>query len=97
MPSEEEITVLLFMTAKEGKEEEFIEMATQATETTHAEDKGCINYVFHQQTDNSREFVLYEHWKDQASLSAHLTRLQAMGLPMDIADIKHSIRLRVVP
>jgi len=97
MPSEEEITVLLFMTAKEGREEEFLEMATRLTETTHAEDEGCINYIFHQQIDNPREFVLYEHWRDQASLNAHLSRMQAMGLPTDIADIANSTPLRIVP
>lgn len=81
MSSEEEITVLLFMTAKAGREDEGRELATSLTESTRAEDEGCINYVFHQRVDNPREFVLYERWRDQAAIGAHLARLQAVYGP----------------
>ena len=82
MSSEEEITVLLFMTARAGREDECRELATSLTESTRAEDEGCINYVFHQRADNAREFVLYERWRDRDAIGAHLARLQAVyGAP----------------
>ena len=96
MLSEDIVTVLFFMTAPAGREEECRELVTRLTETTRAEDEGCINYIFHQRIDNPREFVLYEQWRDQAALNAHLARLQAVGGAIDIAENIHSIRLRVV-
>jgi len=81
MSSEENITVLLFMTAKAGREDECRELAASLTESTRAEDEGCINYVFHQRVDNPREFVLYERWRDGAAIGAHLARLQAVYGP----------------
>ena len=96
MSVEENITILFFMTAKAGREEECRELVTRSTETTRAEDEGCINYIFHQQIDNPREFVLYEQWRDQAALNAHLARLQAVGGATDVAENIRSIRLRVV-
>jgi len=93
---EENFTVLFSMTAKAGREEECRELVTRIAETTRAEDEGCIHYIWHQQIDNPREFVLYEHWRDQAAVDAHLARLQATGGAMDIAENIRSIRLRVV-
>lgn len=81
MSSEEEVTVLLFMTAKAGREDECRELTAKLAESTRAEDEGCINYVFHQRADNAREFVLYERWRDQAAIGAHLARLQAVYGP----------------
>ena len=81
MSPEEEITILFFMTAKAGREEEIREQVASQTESTRAEDEGCINYVIHQRVDNPREFVLYERWQDGAALGAHLARLQAVYGP----------------
>lgn len=81
MSLEENITVLLFMTTKAGREDECRGLATSLTESTRAEDEGCINYVFHQRADNPREFVLYERWRDRDALGAHLARLQAVYGP----------------
>lgn len=98
MSSEENITFLFFMTAKAGREEECRELATRVTETTRAENEGCISYVFHQQNDNPREFVLYEQWRDQAAVDAHLARLQAADgvKTTDVTENMHGISLRVV-
>jgi quinol monooxygenase YgiN len=32
---------------------------------------GCLMYVGHQSTENSRKFLFYEQYKDQAALDAH--------------------------
>ena len=69
------ITVLFYMTVKPGQVDAFRIVVTQLVTTTHADDDGCITYTFHQQRDNPHEFVLYEQWRDQAALDAHLARL----------------------
>lgn len=32
---------------------------------------GCLMYVGHQSTENSRKFLFYEQYKDKAALDAH--------------------------
>jgi len=48
----------------------------------HAEDEGCVAYVFYRRTDNPSEAMLYEQWRDAEALNAHVARLQRVfGLP----------------
>ena len=72
------ITGLFYMTIKPGRVDAFRELVPQLVTTTQAEDAGCLTYIFHQQRDDPREFVLYEQWRDQAALDAHLARLDRM-------------------
>ena len=70
------------MTARKGKEDELRELAVSLTGSTHADDEGCIYYDFHQRLDNPREFIIYERWRDQSALEAHLDRLNKIyGAP----------------
>jgi quinol monooxygenase YgiN len=75
MPSEE-FAAIGFITTKPGKENEFYQAAKSMAESTNAVDAGCINYIFLRKADNSREFALFERWKDFASVQAHLARLK---------------------
>ena len=40
-----------------------------------------LTYVFHQRQDNPREFMLYEQWRDEAALDAHVIHCQAVFGP----------------
>lgn len=60
------ITIFFYMTVKPDQIDAFRAIVTGAFTTTHAEDAGCITYVFHQQIDNPYEFVLYEQWQHRA-------------------------------
>jgi hypothetical protein len=72
------------MTVKAGREDEFLRVAKEGMATTRAEDRGCISYVFYRQSDNRRQFVLYEQWPDADALNAHVARLQRVyGPPND--------------
>ena len=72
------MTLLFYMTVKAGQVDAFQALIPQLVTTTHAEDDGCITYVFHQQRDNPHEFVLYEQWRDHAAGEAHFARLDRM-------------------
>ncbi len=72
------ITVLFYMTVKAEREEEWRELLGRLARSTHAEDEGCLTYVFHRRADNPREYVLYEQWRDAAALAAHMARLQRL-------------------
>lgn len=76
------ITILFYMTVHPGKEQEARALARRMTTTTRAEDEGCLAYAFHQEQGNPRELVLYEQWRDQAALDAHLAHLvRLLGPP----------------
>jgi len=93
MPSEE-IAAMGFLTAKEGREEDCYRLARSLTESTHANDKGCIYYAFFRRTDDSSEFILHERWENKTALIAHFKRLVAaygpaapgVSLPEGIAE-----------
>jgi len=106
--SAEPITLLFSLTTKEGREREFAELAATLTKVTRAEDDGCLAYVFLQQQNNPREFVLYEQWRDGTALKAHIAHLQKVygppraeggGIPaaiLDLSDQSRAVRYRVV-
>jgi quinol monooxygenase YgiN len=81
MLKEENIAIMGFSTAKPGREEECIKLASSLTKSTHLEDKGCINYIFFQRVDNPREFIFLEHWQDVSAIQAHIKRLIAVYGP----------------
>jgi hypothetical protein len=70
------------MTVKAERDNEWRELLPQLTQSTRAEDDGCLNYVYHRQSDNPREYLLYEQWEDEDALAKHLRRLvQLLGPP----------------
>jgi quinol monooxygenase YgiN len=77
------ITILFHMQAKAGREDDFVAQARDLVATTRAEDEGCINYSIYRQTDNPRQFVLFEQWRGPDALNAHITRLQRVLGPPD--------------
>jgi len=100
------LTILYYVTVKEGNEQAVQELVTRLATTTRAEDAGCLAYTFYQQQDNPREYVLFEQWRDQAALDAHLARLQAVFGPprpggrvpaaiLDLYEKTRSVRYRV--
>jgi quinol monooxygenase YgiN len=104
----EPVTLLFSLTTKEGREKEFADLAATLTKITRAEDDGCLAYVFLQQQNNPREFVLYEQWRDGTALKAHIAHLQKVygpprpeggGIPaaiLDLTDQSRTVRYRVV-
>jgi quinol monooxygenase YgiN len=75
------LACLVYLTAREGREEAFHELAVRVTEITRSEDDGCLVFTFHRRVDNPREYVLYEQWRDVQALGAHLAHLQALYGP----------------
>jgi quinol monooxygenase YgiN len=76
--TEDVVTVLFSVTVREDRATEFHDVAARLTATTREQDEGCLAYVFLQQQGEPREYVLYEQWRDQSALDAHLVRLQEM-------------------
>jgi quinol monooxygenase YgiN len=101
------ITVLFYATVKEGNLQAFHDHVVRLTAITRAEDEGCLTYMFHQQQDNPREFMLYEQWRDEAALDAHVAHCQAVFGPpgpngrlplalLGLCDRIHTVRYQVV-
>jgi len=75
------LTLLYYATVKEGNEQKAQEPFARVAATTPVEDDGCIAYVVYQQQDDPMEYVLFEQWRDQAALDAHIAHLQAVFGP----------------
>jgi quinol monooxygenase YgiN len=96
------ITILFSARTHEDKVDAFRTMATEATPISRADD-GCISYVFHQQKDDSRNFVLREQWRDEGALNAHFKHLvEVFGeprpggqLPASILDMCESVDFKL--
>ena len=77
------LTILFHMSVKAGHEAEAAKLATDLMASTRAEDDGCLNYTFYRRSDEPRELVLFEQWRDADALNAHIARLQRIFGPPD--------------
>lgn len=66
------IVLKVDMLVKPGTEEKCKEYIRILQELSRRE-PGCLMYVGHQSTENSRKFLFYEQYQDQAALDAHRT------------------------
>jgi len=77
------ITVFFHVKVNPSREAQFNAIVAELTASSRQDD-GCIEYVFHRRVGNPQEVVLYEQWRDQDALSAHVARLvRDMGPPDD--------------
>ena len=92
------LTILFDVTVKKGLEEEFAGLAKEMMRSTHAHDDGCVTFVWHRQVDDPRTFALYEQWRDQASVDAHLARLLGeIGRDRMFGFFEHTSARRLEP
>ncbi len=95
------------MIVKDGKEQDFHDLAVRLTEVTRADDEGCLSYVFHQRQNDPKEYVLYEQWRDREALDAHIAHLETLlGPPtpggrlpaalLDLCESAHPVLYDVV-
>lgn len=70
-----QINVLFRVKVKAGQEDEFYNLAAELVTSTREEDGGCITFIYHQHTSDPGDFFLYEQWRDQEALQAHIDRL----------------------
>jgi quinol monooxygenase YgiN len=64
------LTVLAYVTAKAGHEDEVRSALLDLVAHTRNEE-GCINYDLHESQGTPGEFAIYENWKDASCLDAH--------------------------
>ncbi|MCW2819400.1 MAG: Antibiotic biosynthesis monooxygenase [Marmoricola sp.] len=65
------LTVIAYMRAAPGKEDELREELAALIEPTSAED-GFVNYDLHESVEAPGTFFFYENWESAEKLDAHL-------------------------
>jgi len=65
------IIIVAQFTALPGKTDALMKEVEPLIEASRKE-AGCIRYILHQDIKNSDNFAFIEHWKDQASVDAHM-------------------------
>ncbi len=68
---QEKLTVVAQFKTKKGKEEQARQVLMSLIAPTRAE-KGCIDYVLHQDPKDPSRFLFYENWTSQAALDQHM-------------------------
>ena len=78
------LTVIAYMKAAPGKEDELRSELTALVEPTTKEE-GYVNYDLHESIEEPGRFFFYENWTSEEALDAHLsnTHLQAFVEKMD--------------
>lgn len=95
------ITILFSVKVKADKVDAFVDFAEKATPLSRADD-GCLGYIFHQQKDDPRNFVLREQWRDKDALNGHVGHLveifgpphPGQQLPASFTDLCESFDLK---
>lgn len=64
------ICLTVRLTAKAGEEEHVAELF-RPLQSASRQEPGCVFYVIHRHKDDSRKFLAYEQYRDEAALDAH--------------------------
>ena len=75
------LTFTATLTVKPGQEQEFERIMSIAVPKVR-EEPGNRVYIFHRSMQDSRVFMLYEEYDDQAALEAHRAHLREMGIDL---------------
>jgi quinol monooxygenase YgiN len=75
------LTFTAKLTVKPGQEQEFERIMGIAVPKVR-EEPGNRAYIFHRSMQDSRVFMLYEEYDDQAALEAHRAHLREMGIDL---------------
>ena len=69
-PKKAKKVIVARVLVKEGKEAAFISVASVLVEATRKE-PGCLFYTLYQSPLDTKQFIFYEEYKDQAAFDAH--------------------------
>ena len=75
------LTFTAKLTVKAGHEQEFERIMSIAVPKVR-EEPGNRTYILHRSMQDSRVFMLYEEYDDQAALEAHRAHLREMGIDL---------------
>ena len=64
------LILAVHVTMKAGHEDEVLDAFRKLQEETRRE-PGCITYVVQRSRENTRRYLIYEQYTDQAALEAH--------------------------
>jgi len=69
------ITVLFYCTGKPGAESQLKELLTKMQRVSRDEDR-AVTYTFMQEKDDPARWALFEQWRDQEHLGAHVASMK---------------------
>lgn len=86
MSSDLPLTVIAHLKAKPGSEGALRDALLGIVSPTRAE-AGCNAYELHVSADDSRHFIVYEQWANDAALAAHFDEEHLKSFVAKVADI----------
>lgn len=68
------IIVIATLTLKESQSESVLEALKALHKVTHQEDKGCLQYDLHKDSEKENTYVFIETWESAALLDEHMNK-----------------------
>ncbi|WP_096086765.1 putative quinol monooxygenase [Agaribacterium haliotis] len=82
---EAELNILIHARVKPSKLDAFVKLLDFLQDNTTK--AGCTHYEFYQSRDCKTEFILCEHWQNQAALDAHMQELFSLLGPANPGEL----------
>lgn len=89
-----EIGVVATLTLKKAEDQSVIEAIKALHQATHKDDKGCIQYDVHKDTEKENTYVFVERWESEARLIEHMEKEHFKRYKAFMADKIESMSLQ---
>ena len=66
------VVVIATLKAKSGKEDELIAAMTDLVKSVRENEPGTLDYTFHRSKKDASTFMVYEKYKDDEAIQAHM-------------------------
>lgn len=68
------VVLIATLTLKAGNVEDVFQALKTLHQKTHEEDKGCLQYDVHKDTERENTYVFIETWESEALLEEHMQK-----------------------
>ncbi|MDR1396612.1 MAG: antibiotic biosynthesis monooxygenase [Desulfarculales bacterium] len=82
------IVIIAKTTLKEGKKQDFIDASRDLAEKTRREE-GCVSYEVYEDLSGRGGMIIFEKWRDQACLDAHLATAHYLAWKEAAGSFRH--------
>jgi quinol monooxygenase YgiN len=80
------ISIVAKFEVNTGKEQKFLELVKELAVVSQAE-KGCIEYILHEDVQNPLIYCIIEKWKDQEAIDIHNNSAHFTDIVPQIVEI----------
>jgi len=88
------IVLVATLVLKDSKSEGVLEVLSALHKATHQEDKGCLQYDLHKESEKANTYVFIETWESDALLAEHMGKAHFKAFQMALEGKVESMSLQ---